>query len=133
MRLPLRAIDVTGEHVTYNLPGRLRERGLEWGAMRVHTSPRVTDPIYSPRFELPTWNGELAMYRYGLGNFYSVGGTVTHYHNWFERALEDVDDDSTRVMPPESGGLPLAFVKRYTTNFIEDFKAGRLQLPVVVG
>ncbi len=131
LSLPVRAIDLTGEHVTYNIPRRLHEHGLEWAPMMVHTSPRVDEPIYEPRFDAPMWHPELALYRYGLGNFYSVDGMVTHYHNWFERALEDVSDDSTKTLARESGGLPLAFLKCYTRNFLRDFESGQLQVPEV--
>ena len=131
LRLPYRAVDFNGEHITYNLPRRLAEHGLAWQPMQVHTSDRVAAPIYTPRFDAPRWWPELAMYRYGLGNFYSIDGVVTHYHNWFERALEDVDDDSTRTLSEESGGLPLAFLKKYTSNFLDDFARGTVHMPGV--
>lgn len=131
LRLPLRAIDLTGDHVTYNLPRRLRERGFDWQPMRVHVSPRTEEPIYTPQFDAPMWKSELAHYRYGLGNFYSLDGVVTHYHNWFERALENVGEESTATLPPQSGGLPLAFLARYTRNFLDDLERGALQLPEV--
>jgi glycosyltransferase involved in cell wall biosynthesis len=127
--LPFRGLDVTGDHITYNIPARLRAHGLEWQAMRVHTSTRVDDPIYTPPFHAPQWSPELAMYRYGLGNFYSIDGIVTHYHNWFERALEDVADDSERTLPASSGGLPLVFLKRYTRTFLDDFARGAVDIP----
>jgi hypothetical protein len=131
LKLPLRAVDFTGEHITYNLPRHLREHGLDWKPMRVHTSVHSDPPIYAPHFDAPLWNPAFANYRYGLGNFYSLDGVITHYHNWFERALEDVADDSTKTLPPASGGLPLAFLKRYTRNFIDDLERGTLQLPEV--
>lgn len=131
MRLPYRALDFNGDHVTYNLPRRLAERGLRWHPMSVHTSPRVDAPIYTPRFDAPRWQPELAMYRYGLGNFYSLDGVITHYHNWFERAFEDVDDMSTSTLPEASGELPLAFVKRYTRDFLDDLQRGSVQFPEV--
>ena len=130
--LPFRGLDVTGDHITYNIPTRLREHGLEWQAMRVHTSTRLDDPIYTPHFHAPQWTSELAMYRYGLGNFYSIHGIVTHYHNWFERAVEDVADDSERTLPASSGGLPLVFLKRYTRTFLDDFARGAVDIPEAV-
>lgn len=129
LRLPYRAIDLSGEHITYNLPSRLAERGLTWQKMDVLTSARTTEPIYVPRFDAPLWKPELAMYRYGLGNFYALDGVVTHYHNWYERALEDVDESSDRTLPPESGGLPLAFLKRYTRQFLDDLSRGEVDVP----
>ena len=132
LTLPFRGIDVMGEHITYNLPARLHTHGLEWRAMRVHTSARTETPIYTPRFDAPMWKPDYATYRYGLGNFYSLDGVVTHYHNWFERAVEDVADDSDRTLPAASGGLPLAFLKRYTRAFLDDFARGTVEIPVVV-
>jgi glycosyltransferase involved in cell wall biosynthesis len=131
LRLPYRGIDVTGEHITYNLPTRLAERGMTWRAMRVHTSERVDVPIYAPQFDAPLWKPVLADYRYGLGNFYSIDGVVTHYHNWFERSFEEVTDDSTRTLPDQSGGLPLAFIKVYTRNFLRDLAQGTVEIPKV--
>jgi glycosyltransferase involved in cell wall biosynthesis len=130
--LPYRAIDFNGDHITYNLPNSLAARGLGWRPMRVHTSLPTEAPIYAPRFEAPQWRPELAMYRYGLGNFYSIDGVITHYHNWFERAFEDVEDDSARTLPETSGGLPLAFIKAYTRNFLEDLARGAVQMPEVL-
>jgi glycosyltransferase involved in cell wall biosynthesis len=127
--LPFRGLDVTGDHITYNIPERLRAHGLEWQPMRVHTSARLEAPIYTPHFDAPQWTPELAMYRYGLGNFYSIDGIVTHYHNWFERAVEDVADDSERMLPASSGGLPLVFLKRYTRTFLDDFARGAVDIP----
>jgi glycosyltransferase involved in cell wall biosynthesis len=129
LMLPLRAIDFNGDHITYNLPSRLREHDFDWQPMRVHVSPRVAAPIYAPQFDAPMWKPDFATYRYGLGNFYSLDGVITHYHNWFERALENVPDDSTKTLAPQSGGLPLAFIKKYTRNFIDDLERGALQLP----
>lgn len=131
LRLPFRTLDLNGDHLTYNLPARLAEHGLSWKAMSVHTSQRLAEPIYTPQFDVPLWRPELAHYQYGLGNFYSIEGVVTHYHNWFERALEGVTDDSQQTLPPESGGLPLAFLKRYSENFLSDLGAGRLRIPNV--
>ena len=129
MRLPYRGFDFSGPHITYNIPGKLAAKGFSWKAMRVHTSPRVASPIYTPHFNPAVWYPDLAMYRYGLGNFYSIDGTITHYHNWFELLFEDVPDDSERTLPPESGSLPLAFIKVYTRNFLNDLRNNSLQLP----
>ena len=109
----------------------LAERGLAWTMMKVHTSPMQATPIYVPRFRPKYWDDSLAFYRYGLGNFYSIGDEITHYHNWFDRTLAHsmaLDSDSTGTFPKE-GGLPLAYVRAYTRNFIDDWDAGRLALP----
>lgn len=129
IRLPYRGIDLTGDHITYNLPKRLHERGLAWTPMKVLTSRRMPEPIYTARFDAPMWTPELANYRYGLGNFYALDGVVTHYHNWYERALEDVTPDSDRTLPAQSGGLPLAFLKTYSQNFLADFARDAVDIP----
>lgn len=129
LHLPYRGIDLLGDHITYNLPKRLRERGLTWTKMQVLTSRRMQEAIYTPHFEAPMWTPDLAMYRYGLGNFYALDGVVTHYHNWYERALEQVPDDSDRTLPPELGGLPVAFLQTYSRNFLDDLARGAVDVP----
>jgi glycosyltransferase involved in cell wall biosynthesis len=129
LQIPYRAIDFTGPHITYHLPERLRERGLDWRMMNVHPSTRMETPIYTPAFEAPHWNPELAMYDYGLGNFYSLDGVVTHYHNWYERALEAVPDDSDRMLSREAGALPVAFLQTYSRRFLTDLVNGTVRVP----
>lgn len=129
VHLPYRAIDFTGPHITHHLPDCLRARGLDWRPMSVHTSTRMAAPIYTPAFEAPQWNPELAMYDYGLGNFYSLDGVVTHYHNWYERALEAVPDDSDRVLSREAGALPVAFLQTYSRRFLGDLVNGTVRIP----
>ena len=90
---------------------------------------RLTEPVYRPPFTPEYWSEELGYLRYAMGNFYSLDGEITHYHNWFERALENVEEDSTQTLPEQSGGLPLAFLARYTRNFMDDYERGTLQLP----
>jgi glycosyltransferase involved in cell wall biosynthesis len=131
LRLPVKMIDLNGDHLTYNLPVRMQEAGLDWKAMSVHTSERLAEPIYTPRFPLPQWRPDLALYRYGLGNFYSIDGVITHYHNWFERAFEDVADDSEKTLPASSGGLPIAFLKAYTKAFLDDLSRNAVRLPEI--
>lgn len=131
LTLPYRGIDLTGDHVTYNLPRSLEQQGLTWKMMDVLTSANVPEPIYTPRFHAPMWTEKLARYRYGLGNFYALDGVVTHYHNWYERALEQVPDDSERTLAPESGGLPVAFLQTYSRNFLHDLARGAVDVPKV--
>jgi glycosyltransferase involved in cell wall biosynthesis len=129
LRLPYRGIDLSGDHITWNLPQKLEEQGLTWTPMQVLTSRRMPEPIYTPRFDAPMWKQELAAYRYGLGNFYALDGVVTHYHNWYERALEQVADGSDRTLKPESGGLPVAFLQTYSRNFLGDLARGEVDIP----
>jgi len=71
---PAQRIDFYPRHVTHHLPWRLAERGLRWHAMKVHTSNRLTEPIWQPESRPMCWSDELACLQYGLGNFYSVDG-----------------------------------------------------------
>ncbi len=135
IRWPYRALDFFGEHITYNLPDRLNEHRLEWRMMAVHTSTLEASPIYTPSFKPKYWESEWGYYRYGLGNFYSLDGQITHYHNWFDRiSSEGVDiDTQSQATFPKDGGLPLAYVKVYTDNFISDLKSGQIVMPDPVG
>ena len=74
MKLPYRAFDFTGEHITYNVPATLAACGHTWRMMSVHMSSRESEPVYPP-------NCKPARRCYGLGNFYSLNGHLTHYHN----------------------------------------------------
>ena len=131
IRWPYRAVDFYGEHITYNLPGMLKEKGLTWKMMDVHTSVKEPRPIYTPGFQPKYWDESWGLYRYGLGNFYSIDGQITHYHNWFDRTVTeslDVSEESQATFPKE-GGLPLAYVKVYTDIFISDLQSGKLIIP----
>lgn len=132
--IPRRALDLYADHVTHRLPARLQRSGLRWFPMRVHVSDRVESPIYQPRLpDIPShwvWNESLAYYRYGLGNFYSIDGTITHYHNWYERVRVDVPDDSLETTTYDgSPGFPLVYVRNYTNRFLADFRGGCVRLP----
>jgi len=124
--VPQRVLDFYGEHVTHNIPARLTKAGLTWFAMNVHISDAVAEPIYHPGFSPRTWSEELAHLRYGLGNFYSIDGVITHYHNWFDRAQRDIPYDSKEE---HRCGIPLAYIKLYTDAFLHDYTAKRLILP----
>jgi len=129
MRLPHRALDLFGEHVTYNLPAVLRRGGLTWTMMEVHTSTEEAEPFYAPHFKTKYWNELWGRLRYELGNFYSINGIITHYHNWFDRVQEaNVPIDSTEMVPRE-GGFPLAFLKLYTDRFLSDLRTGAIIIP----
>lgn len=130
--LPRRVLDFYGHHVTHNLPERLRRRGLSWFRMDVHVSDRVPHPIYDPPFEAPVWSEELGHLRYGLGNFYSIDGAITHYHNWYDRIDANVPADSTLTTHSTGRGFPTAYVKAYTNAFLEDYSAGRLVVPAAL-
>jgi len=65
-----------------------------------------------------------------MGNFYSIGGIITHYHNWFERALDDCTGDSEGILQ-STGGFPLEYIKLYSKTFIDDYRAGKIAVPDV--
>jgi glycosyltransferase involved in cell wall biosynthesis len=122
-------LDLDHYYVTHHLPRTLARRGLSWQPMRVHASPRSTVPVYEPPFTPEYWSEELSFLRYGMGNFYSLDGCITHYHNWFDRAPKDVPLDSRETTEGGGKGLPLAYLSLCTRTFIADLEAGRLTLP----
>lgn len=123
---PRRQLDLYGPHITHHLPRRLAEVGLSWTAMDVQPSDRLPEARYGPYPGATVWAEELAFLRYGLGNFYSIEGVVTHYHNWYERVL----NKRTVALPPSGGrGFPLEYIRDYTRAFLMDYEAGRLVVP----
>lgn len=130
--IPRRVVDLYGPHVTHNLPDRLAAHGYDWHPMLVHCSDLVAEPIYQPAFKPGVWSDELGQLRYGLGNFYSLDGVITHYHNWYERVNPDVEPSSQLTTGKDGAGFPLAFINAYTNAFLRDHAAGRLVLPPAV-
>jgi glycosyltransferase involved in cell wall biosynthesis len=118
-------------YVTHDLPQTLGRCGYTWQPMRVHASPRERLPVYTPPFTPEYWSDELSRLRYGMGNFYSLDGDVTHYHNWFDRVPKDVPVDSLETTDGNGKGLPLAYLSLGTRRFIADLQAGALVLPSV--
>ena len=124
------AVDFYGDHVTYNLPGRLAKAGLAWVPMSVHVSEYLDHPYFVPRLPLTHWAPQMGHLRYGLGNFYSLDGVITHYHNWYDRRI-----DRTKRFDPEDtleidgGGVPVAYLKAYTDNFMADYREGKVSVP----
>lgn len=123
-----RRVNFYGNHVTHALPETLLAKKLNWKMMNVHASDRTQDPIYVPEFKPAVWSDELAYLRYGLGNFYSIEGQITHYHNWYDRVPKNVDPASTEGTS-NSGGFPLAYVSAYTKAFVRDYMCGEVHLP----
>ena len=122
-------LDMDHYYVTHDLPNVLSRKGYTWHAMRVHASPRDVTAVYEPAFTPEYWSEELAFLRYGMGNFYSVDGCLTHYHNWFDRVPKNVPMDSRETTEGNGKGLPLAYLSLCTRNFIRDLEAERLILP----
>jgi len=126
---PRIGLDLDHYYVTHDLPQTLSRRGFTWYPMRVHASPSEPVPIYEPPFTPEYWTEELGSLRYGMGNFYSVDGCITHYHNWFDRVPKDVPLDSRETTDGDGKGLPLAYLSLGTRNFLDDLRAGHLVLP----
>lgn len=122
-------LDMDHYFVTHDLPVTLGRRGFSWCPMKVHASPREAAPIYTPAFTPEYWSEELSFLRYGMGNFYSLDGQITHYHNWFDRVPKDVPVDSVETTEGNGKGLPMAYLSLGTRHFIEDAGAGRIVLP----
>ena len=129
--IPIPQFDVNfyGNHVTHDLPARLKAKNLTWCPMDVHISSEVSNPIYVPSFKPTVWSDELCYLKYGLGNFYSLDGTITHYHNWYDRVERNVELASTRTTAANGEGFPLAYIKTYTDAFLRDYANDELTLP----
>ena len=86
-----------------------------------------------PNFKPKYWGESLQHLRYGLGNFYSLNGQITHYHNWFDRVglgSNDFDPASTETVPPE-GGIPKAYLQICSRRFLADLESGALRVPEI--
>lgn len=126
-----RKVDFFGEHVTYNLPGRMEAAGLRWSPMEVYPSPREEHPLYTSSFPAKHWSADLGHLRYGLGNFYGLDGAITHYHNWYDRRLHAAEAGSTETSEPGGAGVPLDFIRACTERFLDDYRAGSVRLPAI--
>jgi glycosyltransferase involved in cell wall biosynthesis len=126
-----RGVDFTGEHITHLIPAQLEAQGYSWRSMKVHASPEVDAcDEFRPAFKPSVWREDLGRLRYALGNFYSVDNTITHYHNWYDRVVRDVQPDSTDTTGRDQQGFPLAFVALGTRRFLTDYANDRVALPV---
>jgi hypothetical protein len=125
-----KGVDFYGDHITYNLPRRLAGAGLAWVPMSVHVSEHLKDPFFVPDFPLQHWSPELGYLRYGLGNFYSLDGVITHYHNWYDRRIDRTKQfDPQETLEMNGGGVPVAYLKAYTDNFMADYQHGNVTIP----
>lgn len=131
IRFPKRLLDLSAPHLTHGLRNTMDTYQRKMHLMSVHASPSAAEEWYIPPFAPEYWDPRLGRLIYGLGNFYSIDGVVTHYHNWYERRLKDVPVDSFETTEPNGGGFPLGFVSESSRRFLEDWREGRLKLPVV--
>ena len=124
---PRYEVDFQGPHITHHLPMELERRRLSWVPMDVYVSNRASEPLFTPASPPAIWSDELAYLRYGLGNFYGLGGTITHYHNWYGRIAAR---EKTETAPnPSRKDFPVDFIRSYTQRLLADYSAGRLELP----
>lgn len=126
IRVPFLGLDLYGPHITHNLPRRLAARGERWRALDVQTSDSVDHILYGPYPGHGVWTEELGHLRYGLGNFYGLEGTITHYHNWYDR-ISDLETTSPDLV--SRTGFPPAYIREYSERFLSDFRAGGLVVP----
>jgi glycosyltransferase involved in cell wall biosynthesis len=126
---PIRHFDFDDYYITHDIPETLKRRGYSWKPMKVHASPADLETIYRPTFTPEYWSDALSRLRYAMGNFYSIDGVVTHYHNWFDRVPKNIPFESKDTTEGDGKGLPLAFLSLGTRNFLNDYDAGTLLLP----
>jgi glycosyltransferase involved in cell wall biosynthesis len=129
LRIPRRVIEFDSLHVTHSLPSLLASHGMDWCPMHVHPSPSETHPVYRPSFTPEYWSRELEHLRYGMGNFYSLNGVITHYHNWYDRVPKSVPSTSTETTGGGGLGLPIAYISLCTNRFLQDLGAGQIRVP----
>jgi glycosyltransferase involved in cell wall biosynthesis len=120
--------DFNGQHVTHNIPTTLSRHGLRWFAMNVLTSNSVSEPLFKPSYPPTVWSDELMYLRYGLGNFYSIDGIITHYHNWYDRISARSPSPLDKVESKKD--FPAEFIYDYTSRFLSDYQANKLDIPI---
>ena len=117
-----------GHHVTHNIPSTLSRHGFRWFAMNVLTSNVVSEPLFRPSKPPAVWSDELAYLRYGLGNFYSIDGVITHYHNWYDRISARSQASISTV--ERKNDFPTEFIYDYTHRFLSDYQRNELDIPI---
>jgi len=117
-----------GPHLTHNIPAILSRYGLRWFAMNVLTSNAVNEPLYRPSKNPTVWSDELMYLRYGLGNFYSIDGVITHYHNWYDRISTKSQSPVANVESKKD--FPAEYIYDYTFRFLSDYQQNNLDLPI---
>jgi glycosyltransferase involved in cell wall biosynthesis len=125
LRLPQRIVNFYSPSVTHYLPSELARIGCTWYPMKVHTSRHLDAPVYTPRTDARCWADELGYLEYGLGNFYSVDGVITHYHNWYERQLDN-EQAMKKIDPLE---IPLDYIGQRSRQFLDDLASGAVSWP----
>ncbi len=114
-------IDFYGAHVTHNLPEVIRKSYCEWMPMKVYPSNRNSEPIHVDKDS--TWLADPAYRTYGYGNFYSLNGIVTHYHNWFSRWESKFGKEQSKW------GVQASMIESYTMRFLTDYMDDCVEFP----
>jgi glycosyltransferase involved in cell wall biosynthesis len=125
---PQYEFDFNGSHVTHNIPAILSRHGYRWFAMNVLTSNFVSEPLFRPTKPPAVWSDELMYLRYGLGNFYSIDGIITHYHNWYDRISTRPHSEFNTANSKKD--FPADYIKDYTSRFLSDYQKNNLDLPI---
>ena len=131
-RIPLeikRDLPFYGDHITHDLPQVIANNGMTWHAMQVHTSAVLPKPWYQLTHRTKHWDERMASLDYGLGNFYSIGGQVTHYHNWYERVQTHAELRSSQSTGRNNEGFPTDFVRAYSERFLNDLTKAKINVP----
>ena len=129
IKWPYRALDFSGEHITYNLPRMLATKGYGMKLFDVHPATLEPEPVYTPNFQPKYWGPHLDRLRYGLGNFYSIRGQITHYHNWYDRVIGSSTFETSTEQVPKEGGIPKAWLHICSKLFLDDLASGSVRLP----
>jgi glycosyltransferase involved in cell wall biosynthesis len=125
---PRYEFDFNAYHVTRDIPATLSRHGFRCFAMNALTSNVVSNPLYKPSKSPTVWSDELMYLRYGLGNFYSIDGIITHYHNYYNRIPKSPHASIATVESKKD--YPVEFIHDYTTRLLPDFQQNNLDLPI---
>lgn len=128
--IPKLELDLSGSHLTHDIPTLLAKHQLRWKPMNVYPSNRTPERLYTSKERPPIWSDELAYLRYGLGNFYGLGNIITHYHNWYERAVTPHSSrHQGKLLSKQKREFPSDFIDQYTQRFLDDYAANAVDLP----
>lgn len=124
-------LDFFGPHITHNLVDVITRNDKQCKLMSVLPSRSLSQPIYRPDHISNHWSDDIGHLEYGLGNFYALDDTVTHYHNWFDRIGVHGGMKNALTTGKNNQGFPVQFVHEYTSSFINDFWNNSINIPEV--
>ncbi|MGH1542058.1 MAG: glycosyltransferase family 2 protein [Arenicella sp.] len=123
-------LDFYAPHVTHHLHEQIQSENLHWQMMRVLHSNQMPEVRYTPEIVTNVWHEKLADLQYGLGNFYAIGDTITHYHNWYDRLdFSALAMNPTATTAADNNGFPVDYIKTYSERFLADYHKGVVNLP----